>query len=103
MASIAKGNVSLLQPSFALDVDLIEPVDQDVGDRPIGEERFERTQTEQLVENLDDECLALRIAERCLGLLTLQHSRDQGTQLRLCLLAPYFGEAVQVQLVQQFR
>ena len=52
------------QPALALDVDRLRSVDQDVGDRRVPDQRFERTQAERLVEHLADEPLALAQVEQ---------------------------------------
>ncbi len=48
----------------ALDVDAVEAVDENVGDGRILEERFERAEAENFVENLARQLLALGKAER---------------------------------------
>ena len=45
---------ALLELALALDVDLVVAVDQDVRDVRVGEQRFERPEAEQLVEDVDD-------------------------------------------------
>ncbi len=48
-----------LEHAVLLDVDLIEAIDQDVGDVRVDEDRLERSEAEQLVEDVDDDALAL--------------------------------------------
>ena len=62
---------------------------------------LERAQTEQLVEHVEDERLALDQAEGRLLLFPLEHRRDQLAQLRLGLLALHLGEPFEIQAVQQ--
>ena len=51
------------QLAGALDVDLVEAVDQNVGDGVVLEQGFERTEAEDFVENLARQALALGEAE----------------------------------------
>ena len=51
--------VGLHQPPAALHVDVIEPVHHDVADGGVLEQRLERAEAEDLVEDLLDEALAL--------------------------------------------
>ena len=53
-----------LEQAVPLDVDLVVAVDQDVRDVAVLEQRLERPEAEQLVEDVDDQVLALEEAER---------------------------------------
>ena len=57
-------DVGPLELAAPLDVDVLRRVDQDVGDRRVGEERLERPEAEQLVADFFDETLALVRRER---------------------------------------
>ena len=52
MLVVAEDDVGLLELAFALDVDLVGAVDQDVGDRRILQQQLERAEAEQLVEDV---------------------------------------------------
>ena len=56
------------QPPATLDVDALRPVDQDVGDRRVAHQDFERADAEGLVEHLADQLLALGQAEQVVAL-----------------------------------
>ena len=56
---VLEADVGLHQAPAALDVDVVVPVHQDVADGRILEQRLQRAQTEDLVEHLLDEPLAL--------------------------------------------
>src|SRR5579864_5641402 len=49
--------------AIPLDINPIEAVDENVRDVAIAEQRFQWTQTEQLVEHVDNEAIPLRMAE----------------------------------------
>ena len=51
MSVVTKLDVCQFQHSLALDVDLLVGVDQDVGDRRIGQKRLQRAEAENLVEH----------------------------------------------------
>ena len=101
VAVVLEDDVGLLELAVALDVDLVVAVDQDVGDRRIAQQRLERPEAEQLVEDVRDQRLALEQAERRRGALALDHPDDQAPDLRLGLLALHPREPVEVQPVQQ--
>ena len=56
-------DVGLLEPAFALDVDLVVAVDQDVGDRRDRAAALERSQSEHLVQHVADRGFTLEQAE----------------------------------------
>ena len=88
-----------LQHAVALDEDLVVAVDQDVGDGRVLEQRLERAQAEQLVEDVADQLLALGLIERLV--LLGQLFVDDVADLRLDLLAGHFVERRQVDKVEQ--
>ena len=87
--------------AFALDVDLIVAVDEDVGDRRVAQERLERPETEQLVDDVGDQRFALEQAERRRLRLLLEHADDQAADFGLRVLAPHARQPLEVQPVQQ--
>ena len=64
MAVILEPHRRRLQNPEALDEHLVMAIDQDVGNRRILEQGFERPEPEQFVEHVGDELLALGIVER---------------------------------------
>ena len=58
-ASFWKTISRLFQPALALDVHLVVAVDEDVGDRRIRQQRFQRAKTEDLVEHVEDQRIPL--------------------------------------------
>ncbi len=69
--------------------------------RRIGQQRFERAEAEQLVEDVADQRLALDEAERHGLGLVVDHRDDQRADLGLGVLAADAAEAVQIQPVEQ--
>src|SRR5689334_2209374 len=59
MARILETDVGFHHAPGALDVDVIETVDQDVTDAGVLEQRLERTQAEHFVQDLLDDALTL--------------------------------------------
>ena len=90
-----------LEHAVALDVDLIEAVDEDVGNRRIAEQLFERAEAEQLVEHVGREALAFGQAERRRLGLALEHRDDQPADLRLGVLALDVGQTIEIEPVEQ--
>ena len=64
MAIITKHRIHLLQQPAAFDEYLVFAIHQDVGDRGIAEQRFQRTETEDLIEQIVLNPLLLVEAER---------------------------------------
>ena len=62
---IAELNVCGFEKTLALDVNFAESVDQNIGNRGIGEKRFERSQAENFIENFLGKTLALLQIHRC--------------------------------------
>ena len=75
VAVVAKEDVGQFEPAVALDVDLVETVDEDVGDVLVAQQRFERTEAEELVEDVDDQRFALGQASGVVSLLRSTSSR----------------------------
>ena len=74
-------------------------VDQDVGDRRVLEQRLERPEAEQLVEDVADQLLALGMVERVV--LLGQLLGDDVADFGLDLLARHLVERLQVDEVEQ--
>ena len=87
--------------AFALDVDLIRLVDQDVRDARIGEQRLERPEAEELVEDVGDERFALEQAERNGLRLGVEQPDDQPADLGLGLRPADAVQAIEIEAVQQ--
>ena len=79
-----------LEHAVALDEDLGVAVDQDVGDGRVLEQRLERPEAEQLVEDVADQLLALGLVERLVLLRELLV--DDVADFRLDLLARHLVE-----------
>ncbi len=101
MPVVPEHDVGLFELAVPLDVDLIEPVDEDVGDVGVAQQRLERTETEQLVEHVDDERFALGQAERRRPRLALDQLHDERADLRLGILASHARQTFEVQAIQQ--
>ncbi len=93
--------VGRLEPAVPLDVDLVESVDQDVRDRRIGEQHLERTETEQLVQHVADDALALVEAERRRVPFPVEHPADERADLGFRVLALDPRQAIEVEPVEQ--
>ena len=65
------------------------------------EQRLERTQSEQLVQDVVDDVLALVEAERRAVAFALQHAGDQRPDLRLRVFPSDASQAIEVQPVEQ--
>ena len=98
---VAEDRGALLDASLALDVDVVVAVDQDVRHGRILEQRLERSEAEQLVEDVDRHRLALVEAERRRLGLGLEQAQDQRPDLGLGLIARDAGQALEVEPVQQ--
>ena len=93
-------SVSSMRP-FALDVDLRRLVDQDVRDARVLEQRLERPKSEQLVEDVADERLALVEAERDALVLAVEQVLDDRADLRLGVGPRGLRQPIQVQPIEQ--
>jgi hypothetical protein len=98
---VAESDRTFFDAPFALDEHLVVAVHEDVGDLGILEQRFDRPQTEQLVEDVDRHRLALVEAERRGLRLGLEQRLDQPADLGLGLLAPHPREALEVEPIEQ--
>ena len=98
---VLEDDVGFLELAFALDVDLVETVDENVGDRRIAQQHFERTEAEQLVDDVGDQRFALEQAERHRGALALDHADDEAADLRFGVLPAHPREPVEIEPVQQ--
>ena len=88
-----------LEHAVALDEHAVVAVDQDVGDRRVLEQRLERAEAEQLVEDVGDQLLALGMVERVI--LLRQLLGDDVADFRLDLLARHLFERLKVDEVEQ--
>ena len=92
-----RGAVQFARPFH---VDQARGCDQNVAYRGVLEERFQRTQTEDLVQDLLDDAVLFDQAER--GFLFLHQLGDGGADLGAHPLARHGGQGFQVDPVQQF-
>src|SRR5262249_53227817 len=97
----AEHGVTALEAAVAFNEDLIVTVHKNVRDRRIAQEFLERTETEQLIEDVDNQVLPFGKAERSSLLLALEHADDQSAELRLSVRAPNLRQAIKVEPVQQ--
>ena len=67
----------------------------------IAQQHLERSETEQLVDDVRDQRLALEEAERHRGALALDHPDDEIADFRLGVLAPHPRQPLEVEPVQQ--
>ncbi len=102
MPIVLEHDVGLFELAFPLDVHLVVPIDENVGDRGIAKQHFERTQAEQLVDHVRDERLALEQAQRHRRAFALDHPGDQAPDLGLGLVALHPRQPIEVESVQQF-
>ena len=98
---VLEDRVALFEPAFALDVDPVVTVDEDVGDGRVAQEGLERPEAEQLVEDVGDERLALEEAERRRVGLLFEHAHDQPADLGLRVFAVHSRQALEVEPVEQ--
>ncbi len=97
---VAELDIGHLQPALALDVNLPGPVDQNIADIRVGQEDFERSQAERLVEDLADEPLAFGEIQD--GLFLVTQFDDQFLDLFARLLVILFADSRQVEFVDEF-
>ena len=85
MRLVLEGNVHLLQLALALDEAVVMPVDQDVVDVRIVEQRLQRPETDELVDDLVDQRLQFGDVDRqAFGAYLLRHELlDLGAHLLL--------------------
>ena len=84
----------------ALHVHLLVPVNENVGDGRVLQQRLERTQAENLVQDLLADLLALKRAQQ--RLLAVHERDDRLPHFRADALVVDCGQRLQVDLVQQF-
>ena len=101
MAVVFEDDVGFFKLSFTLDEDQIVPVHQDVRHGRVAQQRFERTEPEELVQHVGDERLALEKAERSGRELRFDDDGDDSPNLRLRVLTLHAREPLEIQAVQQ--
>ena len=99
MPLVLEPDVRWLEDAVALDEHLRISVDQDIGDRRVLQERLDRPQAQQLVEDVANERLALLVVERLV--LLRQFLVDDIADFGLDLLARHLVECLQIDDVQQ--
>ena len=102
VAVVLEDDVGFLELAFALDVDLIVAVDQDVGDRRVAQQRFERPEAEQLVDARRE--ISASRSNRLSGVARLSRSTMPTIRLRISGSASSRRmrvEPIEVQPVQQ--
>ena len=100
MIVVAELDVGLFQLAAALDVDLVRPVDQDIADRRVLEQHFQRPEAEGLVEHLVDEALAFHAVEQ--RVFGVAQAFDDQADFAAQRVAGQVADARQVELVDQF-
>ena len=85
--------------ALALDVDLVDPVDHDLGHRRVGQQRLQHAEADRLVDHLADQARALGGREH--RPLARDHAADDALQARAALWARELGELGEVDLLEQ--
>ena len=98
---VAEDDVRFLDASFALDVDLRRAIDQDVGDRRILQQHFERAQTEHLVKDVLHDVLAVVQAQWDALILLVEELLNDAADLWFSLRARHLGQPLEVQAAEQ--
>ena len=94
-----KVTLGLLHLAAALDVDVLRAVDEDVADRRVLQQHFQRPQAERLVEHLVDQPFALvAVQQRVFGVAEML---DDQADLAAEHVAFQFADPRQVELVDQ--
>ena len=96
---VAELNVGGFEKTLALDVHLLKGVDQNIGNRGIGEKRLERAQSENFIENFLGKTLALLQIHRR-GFADDQFFENHGN-FAAHIFAAHVGNAIQVDLLDQ--
>ena len=96
---VAELNVGGFEKTLALDVHLIKGVDQNIGNRGIGEKRLERAQSENFIENFLGKPLALLQIHRR-GFADDQFFENHGN-FAAHIFAAHVGNAIQIDLLDQ--
>ena len=102
MLVVAEHHRRVFEPTVLFDIDLIESIDQDVRNVWVGEQLFERSEAEQLVEHVVNKILALVQTERRRLGFTFENRDDDVAQLRLRLLTLRPRQAFEVESVEEF-
>ena len=96
---VGERDVGALDPAVALDVDLVGPVDHDLGHRVVGQQRLEHAQADGLVDHAADQPRALGGREH--RALARDHAADHALQARAALLLGEDRDLVEVDLLEQ--
>src|SRR5206468_2903030 len=99
VAFVLEANRRDLDFAATLDAHLLVSIDDDVGDRMVLEQRFQRAKSKQLVEDVGDELLALAFVEQA-G-FAREHIADEVADLGLELLARHLLDDGKIDLVDQ--
>ena len=100
MLVVGKADVGFFEQAGSLNIDVLSSVNEDIRDRRVVQERLERTEPEQLIEDFTNELLAFSHGER--RLLALEHSAHDLTDS--LPFDPFLEtlHALQVDLFEQF-
>ena len=79
MLIVGEGDAGKLEFAFALDVDLVIAVDQDVGNRRVGHQQFQRPEPEHFVLNVPNQHAPFQIVD--LRRVLAQNQLDEGSNL----------------------
>ena len=101
MRLVAKDHIGLLETSLAFDIDLVVPVDQDVGNGGVAQQRLERSKSEQLVEDVGDAGLSRSARLRGVSCSRSSMSMMRLRELGLGFATLHLREAVEVEPVEQ--
>ena len=99
MFVVAELDVGLFQLAAAFDVDLVRAVDQDIADRRVLEQHFQRAEAEGLVEHLVDEALAFHAVEQ--RVFGVAQAFDDQADFAAQRVAGQVADARQVELVDE--
>ena len=99
MCVVVEDDVGQLELAAALDIHLPITVDEDVGDRGIGEQRLERTQSQHFVLDVPDEAAPLDIVDD--DVFGFEQPLDQVPELLLQALRREIFHRLQVDLIQK--
>ena len=99
MVVVAELDVRLLHLAAPLDVHLVGSVDQDIADRRILEQHFQRTEAEGLIQDFVDETLPLHAVEK--RILGVAQAFDHQADLAAKRVPLKIADPGQVQLIDQ--
>jgi hypothetical protein len=94
-----EAGVDAVQVAVALDPDLVGPVDHDLRDRLVGQQRLEHAEAQGLVDDLADERAALRAGED--RALAAEQVGDERFEAGAPLRRPELDELGEVDLLEQ--